>query len=283
MNATLSELRPRMMSVAYRMLGSVPDAEDAVQDAFLRLQAADAVTSPEGFLVKATTRRCIDQLRANRHRKHYIGPWVPEPIDTTRRTSDAELAESLSQAFLLLLERLSPSERAAFLLRNVFDYEYADIAEVLGKSEVHVRQIVSRAKLRLKHNQPRFEPTSEQADGLAQRFIAACRAGDVRQIERLFDDDIEVLSDGGGKVSAARVVIRGRARAARFLAGVFNKRRRECEMLARTVNGDPGVAFVAGGAVVQVVSIRIEDSGVKGVFMTLNPDKLSRWSVAEIQ
>jgi len=198
------------MSVAYRMLGSVTDAEDAVQEAFLGLQIAEEVTSPEGFLVRTTTRRCIDRLRSDRRRKEYIGPWVPEPVDTKARGSNSELAESLTQAFLLLLERLSPDERAAFLLRQVFDYDYAEIAEVVGKSEPNVRQIVSRAKSRLEHDKPRFRPAPHAADGLAAQFVAACRAGDVDQIERLFTEDAEVHSDGGGKASAARTVIRGR-------------------------------------------------------------------------
>lgn len=277
-----NELRPRMMSVAYRMLGSVADAEDAVQDAFLRLQAAESVTSPEGFLVKTTTRRCIDQLRACQRRKKYVGPWVPEPVDTKAAVPNGALADSLSQAFLLMLERLSPTERAAFLLRTVFDYEYAEIAEVLGKSEVHVRQIVSRAKSHLVLETPRFRPEPRQADGMAERFVAACRAGNVELVEQLLTDDAEVYSDGGGKVSAARVVIRGRSRSARFLSGVFHKRKRDYEMHAATVNGEPGVVFSRAGVVAQVVSLRIEN-GIKGVYMTSNPDKLSRWSVAEIE
>jgi RNA polymerase sigma-70 factor (ECF subfamily) len=267
MNADLNELRPRMMSVAYRMLGSVADAEDAVQDAFLRLHTADAVASPEGFLVKTTTRRCIDQLRTDQRRKEYIGPWVPEPIDTKSGTENSALAESLRQAFLLLLERLSPDERAAFLLRTVFDYEYAEIADVVGKSEVYVRQIVSRAKSRLERDKPRFRPAAHEADNLAERFVAACRVGDVQLVEQMFTDDVEVHSDGGGKVSAARVVIRGRNRSARFLAAVFSKRRRDCEMHATTVNGEPGVVFSSEGAVIQVVSLCI-GSGVRAVYMT---------------
>ncbi len=282
MNADLNELRPRMMSVAYRMLGSVADAEDAVQDAFLRLQAAEEVTSPEGFLVKTTTRRCIDQLRANRRRKKYVGPWVPEPIDTKAGVPNSVFSDSLTQAFLLMLERLSPEERAAFLLRTVFDYEYAEIAEILGKSEVHVRQIVSRAKSRLDQDKLRFRPAPHEAEGLADRFIAACRAGDVKLVEQLITEDVEVHSDGGGKVSAARVVIRGRNRAARFLAGVFSKKRRDCEMRVATVNGEPGVVFTSSGTVIHVVSLHIED-GVRAVYMTNNPDKLSHWSVAEIE
>jgi len=279
MTDDVNALRPRMMSVAYRMLGSVVDAEDAVQDAFVRYQTAGGVSSPEGFLIRTTTRLCIDRLRARR-RREYVGPWVPEPVETSGRESG--LAESLTQAFLLLLERLTPDERAAFLLRTVFDYEYAQIAEVVGRSEVHVRQIVSRAKGRLERGESRFHPSPQEASELAERFVAACRAGDVKRIEGMFTEDVEVHSDGGGQVGAARVVVRGRDRAARFLAGVFSKKRGDCEMHATTANGEPGVVFTSGGAVIQVVALCIE-GGVRAVYMTNNPDKLSRWSVAEVE
>src|SRR3954469_4428089 len=146
MTDDVTALRPKMMSVAYRMLGSVADAEDAVQDAFVRYQTAGGVSSPEGFLVRTTTRLCIDRLRARR-RREYVGPWVPEPVETSGRESAQ--ADSLTQAFLLLLERLTPGERAAFLLRTVFDYEYAEIGEALGRQEATVRQMVSRARRRL--------------------------------------------------------------------------------------------------------------------------------------
>lgn len=282
MNDSLDRLRPRMMSVAYRMLGSVVDAEDAVQDAFLRLQTAEGVTSPEGFLIRTTTRLCIDQLRAERRRKRYIGPWVPEPVCTKDESPNSTLAESLNQAFLMLLERLSPDERAAYLLRNVFEYEYYKIAEVIGKSEVAVRQLVSRAKSRLLQDKPRFRTARQKADGLAERFVAACRTGDVEFVEQMLTDDIEVHSDGGGVVSAARVVIRGRRRAARFLTGIFSKRRRDCEMHLVTVNGNPGVVFYSNGALIHVVALCIVD-GVHAVYMTNNPQKLSRWSVATVE
>jgi RNA polymerase sigma-70 factor (ECF subfamily) len=278
----LSRFRPRMMSVAYRMLGSVTDAEDAVQEAFVRFQTAGDVASPEGFLIRTTTRLCIDRLRADRRRKEYVGPWLPEPVDTKAGTRDAAMSESLTQAFLLMLERLSPAERAAFLLRTVFDYEYAEIAQVVGKSEVHVRQIVRRAKERLQREEPRFHPVPQEASGLAERFVATCRAGDVKLVEAMFSADVEVHSDGGGKVSAARVVLRGRERAARFLAGVFSKKHGDHAMHATTVNGVPGVVFTSGNAVIQVVALCIA-GGVRAVYMTNNPDKLSRWSVAEIE
>lgn len=275
-------LRPRMMSVAYRMLGSVADAEDAVQDAFVRYQTAGGVSSPEGFLIRTTTRLCIDRLRVRR-RREYVGPWVPEPVETSGVREDSALSESLTQAFLLLLERLTPDERAAFLLRVVFDHEYAQIGEILGKSETTVRQHVSRARRRLGLDaERRFQASAARAEGLAERFVEACRAGDVRAVAGMLAEDAEVHSDGGGKVSAARVVVRGRDRTARFLAGVFGKKRRGCAMHAATVNGEPGVVFTSEGAVIQVVALCIED-GVRAVYMTNNPDKLSRWSAAEVE
>jgi RNA polymerase sigma-70 factor (ECF subfamily) len=281
MTDDVSGLRPRMMSVAYRMLGSVADAEDAVQDAFVRYQTAGGVTSPEGFLVRTTTRLCIDRLRARR-RREYVGPWLPEPVETRRPGHESALAESLSQAFLMLLERLTPAERAAFLLRMVFEYEYAAIGEVVGKPEAAVRQLVSRARRRLGlTGGPRFRATAADADGLVERFVAACRAGDVAAVERMVTEGVEVHVDGGGKASAAKVVVRGRGRAARHLAWVFGKRRRDSEMRTATVNGGPGVVFTDGGAVVLVVAVCVE-GGVRAVYMTRNPDKLARWSVAAV-
>ncbi|QDV72314.1 ECF RNA polymerase sigma factor SigJ [Planctomycetes bacterium K2D] len=281
MSDALQELRPRLMSVAYRMLGSVVDAEDAVQDAFLRLHNTAEVASPEGFLVRATTHRCIDQLRAAKRRQTYIGPWVPEPIDTSTGGRSQALEESLSLGFLLMLERLSPTERAAFVLRTVFDYEYAEIADVLGKSEANARQIVSRAKTRLGDAAPRFRPDPKEAEGLTERFMAACRSGDVKLVEQLLAPDVEIHSDGGGKVTAARVVIQGAERAAKFLAGVFHKKQPNLEMRSTMVNGEPGVVFLQEGAVAIVLSLRIEQC-VKAIYITVNPDKLTRWSLVQI-
>ena len=275
----LDGFRPRMMSVAYRMLGSVADAEDAVQDAFVRLQTAENVTSPEGFLIRTTTRLCIDRLRS-RKRAEYVGPWLPEPVDTKGRES--ALADSLSRAFLMLLELLSPGERAAFLLRTVFDYEYAEIGEVVGKSEAAVRQLVSRARRRLDLEDDRpLRARSNQAEGLAERFVAACRTGDLKSIEAMMTEDVTVHSDGGGKASAARRVLVGRDHSARFLAGVFRKRLKYCEFRPTEVNGEPGFLFLHEGKVIDVVSLSVEE-GVKAVYITVNPDKLTRWSLAEV-
>lgn len=280
-NTDLQNLRPRMMSVAYRMLGSVADAEDVVQDAFLRFQTAENVTSPEGFLVTVTTRRCLDQLRAERRRKRYIGPWLPEPIETSDRLSHNMLSESLTQAFLMMLECLTPGERAAFLLRNVFEYDYSQIAEILGKSEASIRQMVSRAKSRLREDHPRFPAAPEKADELAERFLAACRSGNVKLIEELFAEEIEVHSDGGGKAYAARTIIRGPQRAAKFLAGVFSRKMADCEIAVAMVNGEPGYVVTHQTRVVLVTTIHVEE-GVRAVYMMRNPDKLARWSIAKI-
>src|SRR3954471_20752926 len=272
MTDDVTALRPKMMSVAYRMLGSVADAEDAVQDAFVRYQSAGGVSSPEGFLVRTTTRICIDRLR-ERKRREYVGPWVPEPVETREAARGDALAESLTQAFLLLLERLTPDERAAFLLRTVFDYEYAEIGEVLDKTEAAVRQLGSRARGRLGlDGDRRFPAAPARADGLAERFVAACRAGDVKAVESMLSEDAEVHPDGGGKASAARVVIRGRDKVVRFLTGVFRKQWLQ-DVGVATGNGEPCRGFRAGDTVAAVLSVRVEGN-VRAVYITVNPDKL---------
>jgi RNA polymerase sigma-70 factor (ECF subfamily) len=281
MTEDVSRFRSRMMSVAYRMLGSVADAEDAVQDAFLRYQTAGGVSSPEGFLVRTATRVCIDRLR-ERKRREYVGPWVPEPVATHVDHQDSALAESLTQAFLLLLERLTPDERAAFLLRVVFDYEYTVLADVLGKSEDAARQLVSRARGRLGlDGNKRFTASPARADGLAERFVAACRTGDVKAVEAMLSEEAEIYSDGGGKVSAARVVIRGRHAVARFLTGVFRKPWLQ-DVHPATVNGEPGLVFRRDEGVASVMSLWIAED-VRAVYLISNPDKLARWEAAHIQ
>ena len=277
----VSEFRSRLMSIAYRMLGSVADAEDAVQDAFLRYQTAGGVSSPEGFLVRTTTRVCIDRLRERKRRK-YVGPWVPEPVATPCESRDSALAESLTQAFLLLLERLNPDERAAFLLRVVFDYEYSALADVLGKSEDAARQLVGRARGRLGlDGNKRFTASPIEADRLAERFVAACRTGDVKAVEAMLSEDAEIHSGGGGRVSAARAVIRGRNSVARFLTGVFRKPWLQ-DVYPATVNGEPGLVFRQGDGVASVMSLWIADD-VRAIYLISNPDKLSRWEAAKIQ
>lgn len=281
MNDDVSHLRPRLMSIAYRMLGSVADAEDAVQDAFLRYQTAGAVLSPDRFLVRVTTHLCIDRLR-ERQRRGYVGPWVPEPVATHHLRQDETLAQSLTQAFLLLLERLTPDERAAFLLRVVFDYDYQELAGVISKSESAARQLVSRAHGKLGVDGDRRFPVSQAfADEFVDQFVAACRSGDVKAVESLLAETSEVHSDGGGKVSAARVVIRGRDRVARFLTGVFHKRSLQ-DVRAALVNGEPGLEFHDGDQVTMVLSLWVSEK-IQAVYLISNPDKLARWAAAEVE
>jgi RNA polymerase sigma-70 factor, ECF subfamily len=276
-------MRPRLLALAYRMLGSVADAEDAVQDAYLRLQQAAGVGSPDAWLVKATTRLCIDRLRLARRRKEYVGPWLPEP------TADGwdgaaidrpELAESLSMAFLVLLETLSPAERAAYLLREVFGYEFEEIARLLDKTPVNVRQITARARKRLGEKERRFQPATGEADDLAGRFYAACRSGDIEAIESLLTPDIVYYSDGGGKAHAAPKPIVGPRRVAKLLAVVHRKRRKYCDVSRTTVNGQPGVVFSVGATAIQITTFAAEQGRVTTLYTVLNPDKLRHWPPA---
>jgi RNA polymerase sigma-70 factor (ECF subfamily) len=278
-----ASIRPRLLALAYRMLGSVADAEDAVQDAYLRLQQAAEVDSPDAWLVKATTRLCIDRLRLARRRKEYVGPWLPEP--TTDGWDGAaidrpELAESLSMAFLVLLETLSPAERAAYLLREVFDYEFEEIATLLDKTPVNVRQITARARKRLGEKGRRFRSTTSEADDLASRFQAACRSGDIEAIESLLTPDVVYYSDGGGKAHAAPKPILGPRRVANLLAVVHRKRRKHCDVSMTTVNGQPGVVYSVAGKAIQVTTFAAEHGRVTALYTVLNPDKLRHWPSA---
>jgi len=221
--------RSLLFSIAYCMLGSRADAEDAVQETFLRWQneSGEHVQSPRSYLATIVTRLCIDSLRSARaQREVYVGPWLPEPIvtpDNSRPDSDVELAESLTMAFMVLLESLAPLERAAFLLREVFDYDYVEIAGILGKSEASCRQMIHRAKERVAKRHRRFEPSREETDRIAASFLQAARTGDVQTLMSLFAEDAVMMSDGGGKVRAALNPVRGPDSIARFIVGVVRK------------------------------------------------------------
>ena len=278
-------LRPRLLGLAYRMLGSVADAEDAVQDAYLRFHQAggeDAVAAPAGWLVRTTTRICIDRLRRDTRRRDYVGPWLPEPATPDwpgAVGSLPELAESLSMAFLVLLETLNPTERAAYLLREVFGYDFDEIASLLGKTATNVRQITSRARKRL--DEPGRKPAPadpKAADDLAARFLAACRSGDLAAVEALLTPDVVVLSDGGGKVRAARRPITGRYRIAHFLVVTSRKRLARYALTPTRVNGQPGLVYHRDGQAAQVIALAIRDGQVAGLFSVLNPEKLRHWS-----
>ncbi|WP_020475891.1 RNA polymerase sigma factor SigJ [Zavarzinella formosa] len=279
MGSDIDHLRPKLLAVAYRMLGLVADAEDAVQEAYLRFHQTNSIASPEGWLVRTVTRLCIDKLRQTR-RETYAGPWLPEPVSEAWDGAAAdrlELAESLSMAFLVLLETLSPTERAAYLLREVFGYEFGEIAGLLDKTPVAVRQLTTRAKKRLGRRERRFEPNASDADGLAERFYAACQSGDVTAIEAMLTEDVAYYSDGGGQVPAAPKPVLGRHRVANLLAVRFRKLREVCDLTFTTVNGQPGVVFSTDGIPVQIYSFNAENGSVRALYAMLNPEKLRRW------
>jgi RNA polymerase sigma-70 factor (ECF subfamily) len=282
------ELRPLAFSIAYRMLGSAAEAEDVVQEAFLRLAGAadrEEVRAAKSYLTTVTTRLSIDRLRSARaRREQYVGTWLPEPIVVddplaalAEAEVDAEAAESLSLAFLVLLESLSPVERAVFLLRDVFDRPYPEIARIVGKREDNVRRIAARARRHVEERRPRFEASPEERERLAERFFAAGAASDGDALAELLAPDVVFYGDGGGKVRGAipRPVY-GRDRVTRLLLG-FARVRDELALgvrLAR-VNGQPGAVFFAPhGSPYSVLSLDVADGAIVAIRSVVNPDKL---------
>lgn len=279
--AIFEQHRRRLFGLAYRMLGGVGDAEDAVQDTWLRWHRADrgAIQTPEAWLVTACTRLCIDRLRAAKvERAHYTGTWLPEPLVNLDVTAaPTETADDLSMALLVVLERLTPAERAAWLLREAFDYDYPQLAQALGKSEAACRQLVSRAAAHLKDARPRFRADAAQARALAGKFAVATQSGDATAFAGLLADDALLWSDGGGKVAAALNVIRGADRVARFFAGVARKQPAGLRSAAALVNGQPGwLLYDRRGAPYLALALDIADGLVRNVFIMRNPDKLAR-------
>jgi len=273
--------RPRLFGIAYRMLGSRTDAEDVLQDAYLRWHrgASEEVRSSEAWLVTTVTRLCIDRLRTARaEREHYIGPWLPEPlIGDAAPAADAraELSSSLSIAFLVVLEQLAPDERAAFLLHEVFDTDYAEIAEILGKSEAACRQIVSRARKRVRGQKPRAQVSDAARRSVLERFANAIQTQDKGALLELVADKASWTSDGGGQAKAALKVIRGRERVVRFAVAVLGRLadRVTFEMIA--VNGEPALAICAGGKLFSIITVRTDGLRILDVYTVLNPDKLA--------
>ena len=281
------ELRPRLFAIAYRMLGSVAEAEDVVQDAFVRYHGAGAeVESPQAYLTAVVTRLAIDRLRSARaRREQYVGPWLPEPLLTDRADSEsAETADSLSLAFLLVLERLSPVERAVFLLRDVFDFDYDEIAPIVRKSEDNCRQLAVRARRRVEAGKPRFESSRDRRDELARRFLAAWRDGETEALVELLAEDVVVYADGGGKARAAPRPVAGREQVARFLLGLRRHGMRQgLRLEAVEVNGHPGaVVLDAEDVVTGVVGLDIADGCVHALRNVVNPDKLRHLSPAAL-
>jgi RNA polymerase sigma-70 factor, ECF subfamily len=278
--------RRRLVGLGYRMLGSVADAEDLVQETYLRWQRADRSTihEPSAWLSTTMTRLCIDTLRARTSRREtYVGPWLPEPVQTAAPDRDSaehalEMADDLSVAFLLLLERLGPEERAAFLLHDVFDAEYPAIAEALGKSDAAIRQMVSRARNRLSDDRPRYNATLAAQRDLAQRFRDAVLQNDAQALLTLFKPDATLISDGGGKALAALRPIYGADKIIRFFVGVARKQNfAEFEFEPGWINDAPGfVMRTADAAVFATVALEIDDGHIATLYLTRNPDKLAR-------
>lgn len=279
--------RPRMFGVAYRMLGTKADAEDVLQDAFLRWRASDldAVQSHEAWLVTIVTRLCLDRLRsAKRERETYVGPWLPEPIMTDHLASPElrlELANEVSVAFLAVLERLGPEKRAAFLLREVFDYGYPEIAHMLGKSEAALRQMVHRAREEVREARPRFSVAAEARERLLEKFMSAAASGDRAAVMALLSEDVEYVSDGGGKVVAALKVLHGPERIGRLYFAVARAFPALTYRLVR-VNGELGAVCVYGGTSFSIFSFRIAGDRIAGIYVIRNPDKLTGISLEQL-
>jgi RNA polymerase sigma-70 factor (ECF subfamily) len=271
--------RPRLRRLAYRMLGSIAEAEDAVQDAFLRWsRAGDEVADPAAWLVRTTTRLCIDRLRAAKaERAAYRGPWLPEPLVEPISVDPVERAEDVSVAFLLALERLSPLERAVFLLHDVFDEDYAAVAETLGRSEPAVRQLAARARDHVREARPRFAVSSERALALAQAFMAASAAGDVGALSAMLAEDAVLVSDGGGKRKAALRVLVGRQDILRLIEGLRWRGgwMDGAEGLAFAwINGAPGLILKLSDGPATLAVEPDAEGRICGVYLVRNPDKL---------
>ena len=278
---SFAALRPRLFAIAYRMLGTRADAEDVVQDAWLRWNGSErgAVATPEAWLVTVTTRLAIDRLRSRKlEREAYIGWWLPEPlVELDERTpeSAAELASEVSVAFLWVLERLAPEERAAFLLRQVFDQDYAEIAAMLGKSEAACRQLVHRAQTRLKQEQPRFAVPQPAHRALLARFIQAAQSGDRTAMKALMADDVQLVSDGGGKVKSFMRVLEGAGRVAGVYWSVEHVYPGRVAYRHARVNGEPGLLRYVDGRIESAQSFIVDAGRIVAAFVIRNPDKLA--------
>jgi len=283
--ALLDELRPVAFGIAYRMLGSVSEAEDIVQEALLRthqaIDAGEQLASPRAFVATVTTRLAINELQSARaRREQYVGEWLPEPIvtdghdDPARR---AEMSDSLSLAMLVLLESLSPQQRAVLLLHDVFGYGYPEIATIVGKSEDNVRQLASRARRHVEERRPRFQTTREQRDELARRFFDAADRGDLGGLESLLAHDVELTGDGGGKAPALARTVRGRTGVARMVLNWMRIAGRVPGVTVRLaeVNGGAGALFLdPEQRLVAVVGLDVADGQIRRISSIVNPDKL---------
>lgn len=278
--------RPRLFGLAYRMLGSAAEAEDVLQDAWLRWQGTnqDEVREPAAFLTTIVTRLAINALQSARvQRETYIGPWLPEPVDTSADPYlGAERGEALQMAVLLLLEKLPATERAAYVLREAFDYGYGEIAALLETTEANCRQMVTRARKHLAADR-RATVSREQKERLLDAFLAATQIGDTAALERLFTAEIVSLADGGGVVTAARVPVVGRERVAQVIAFFGRRFGQEMRFVRMEINGEPSLALVQGEAVFAVIQVEAADEGIYRSLWVMNPAKLKNISVAVSQ
>jgi RNA polymerase sigma-70 factor, ECF subfamily len=275
--ATFEAHRPLLFSIAYRMLGSASEAEDVVQDAWLRARQDEHadIRSPRAYLTTIVTRLCIDHLRsAERTRMEYPGPWLPEPLAEPNQES-AELASSLTTAFLVMLEHLAPTERAVFLLREVFELDFDEIARSIGKSEVNTRQILTRARGRLRESRPRFTVSRGESEEIVQRFRHACVTGNVEELMAVLHADATFVADGGGKAAAPTSPVLGADRIAEFLIDIVGKVRwSESDPQLVTINGAPGLLVrhpISGNG---TYSFDIADGRIRQIYVVRNPDKL---------
>jgi RNA polymerase sigma-70 factor, ECF subfamily len=280
--ATFDQYRSLLFSIAYRMLGSLADAEDMLQETFIRWQQSyeEKVSSPRAFLVTIISRLCINQLQSARvQREEYVGQWLPEPI-VTDLASDSfgiiRVDESLSMAFLVLLERLTPVERAVFLLREVFEYEYAEVASILGQNEANCRQILRRARQHVSAMRPRFVASEHKQSDLFERFLSAVRTGEMEGLVALLAEDVELHSDGGGKAIAVPNVVQGAPNVARGILGSLKKLVPE-NLVRRLalVNGEPGLVNYLDGKPHSVLTIHIAADRIQTIYIVTNPEKLS--------
>jgi RNA polymerase sigma-70 factor, ECF subfamily len=278
--------RDLMFAVAYRMLGTIADAEDAVQDAWLRWSAAPRadVADPRAYLARVVTNTALNRLRSVRSRREaYIGPWLPEPLLTETgpdAAERAELTESVSMAMLVVLESLTPDERAVFVLREVFGFEHAEIAAALGRSAAAVRQLAHRAREHVQARRPRFDVDWNQQREVTERFLAAAAGGDIEGLMTVLAPDVTVLTDGGGKARAARRPITGAAKAARFLAAIASRPYMgvsiaEMRPEPAEINGSPGTLIMAGDRVIAALTLTVSGGRITAVQLLANPDKLA--------
>jgi RNA polymerase sigma-70 factor (ECF subfamily) len=274
--AVFAPLRPRLVRVAYRMLGSVTDAEDVVQDAYLRWHRADRaeVRDPLGFLTRVVTRLCLDVLKSARlKRETYVGPWLPEPIVTGEAE---ESGDDVTLTLMLALERLSPLERAAFLLHDVFGVGFDEIARTLDRDAAACRQLAARGRAHVRSNRPRFAVSAERGQAIAGAFFEASRSGDLKTLTALLADEVVLVSDGGGKRPATLNPIRGLAKVARLFAGLARKSQPGTSALVsvRSIDGLPGFVSVESDGLPQTTALEIENDRIVAIYVVRNPDKL---------